>query len=132
MCWTGAFAAAVEQYALDTAGEPAPVFNFVRYDAPRRELEGGEATSVYIRFSSYAASEFRYDAEAGRYYKWEFGEPQMDEAAGVQYAADNLLLLFASIGKYSTFFFAVSVCFSFILHTFPFLSIFLFTKDASF
>lgn len=94
------FAAAVEQYALDTAGEPAPVFNFVRYDAPRRELDAGEAASVYIRFSSYASSEFRYDPEAGRYYKWEFGEPQMDEAAGVQYAADNLLLLFASIGKY--------------------------------
>lgn len=94
------FGAAAERYGLDLAGEPAPVFRFVRYDEPLRELTGGEASTVYIRFSGYAASEFRYDEAAGRYYKWEFGEPQTDEGAGTQYAADNLLLLFASISKY--------------------------------
>lgn len=94
------FAAAVEQYGLDNSGEPAPAFRFVRYDQPPRELTGGEAGEVYIRFSGYAASEFRYDEAAGRYYKWEFDAPQMDEGANVQYGADNVFVLFASISKY--------------------------------
>lgn len=94
------FGAAAAQYGLDLAGEPAPAFRFVRYDEPARQLAGGEASEVYIRFSSYAASEFRYDEASGKYYKWEFDAPQMDESAGVQYGADNLLLLFASITKY--------------------------------
>ena len=94
------FAAAVEQYGLDDSGEPAPVFRFARYDEPPRELTGGDAAEVYIRFSSYAASEFRYDEATGRYYKWEFDAPQVDDAAGAQYGADNVFPLFASITKY--------------------------------
>lgn len=94
------FAAAAEQYGLDTSGEPVPAFRFVRYDETPRELSGGEAGEVYIRFSSYAASELRYDEAAGRYYKWEFDAPQMDEAAGTQYGAENVFVLFASISKY--------------------------------
>ena len=50
------FAEAVERYGLDTAlgEEPAPVFNWVPLQEPRRELTGGAARSVYVRFSSYA------------------------------------------------------------------------------
>ena len=94
------FSEAVDKYELETASEPAPIFNFVRYDQSDRELTGGPAQELYIRFSSYADSIFTYNAEDGRYYKSEFGQPQIDANTGEQYSADNVLLLFADITKY--------------------------------
>ena len=94
------FAEAVEKYQLATEAEPAPIFNFVRYDAPARSLEGGEAQELYIRFSSYADSTFRYDAGSNLYYKEEFSQPQIDANTGETYGAENVLLLFADITKY--------------------------------
>ncbi len=94
------FTQAVEKYKLDTASEPAPVFNFGRYDETPRVLEDGDAQSVSIRFSSYADSLFTYDQETGCYYKEEFGQPQIDANTKEQYSADNVLLLFADIDKY--------------------------------
>ena len=97
------FADAVEQYEMDSSidHEPAPVFNFVRYDQPRRELSGGAANTVYLRFSGYADSLFTYDPVSGRYMKEQYGQPQTDLAdEGRQYGADNVFLLFAAIDKY--------------------------------
>ncbi len=95
------FAGAVERYGLDTAGEPEPVFNFLPYSQADRILEGGKATEISIRFSSYEDSELIYDPTDGRYYKYEFGEPQVDAAAGgAVYSADNVFLLFTEIGQY--------------------------------
>ncbi len=97
------FRQAAEQYKMDTAlaAEPNPVFDFVRYDAPKRELAGGEANEIYLRFSGYADSLFTYNAGDGRYYKSQYDQPQVDMAdGGRQYGADNLFLLFANIEKY--------------------------------
>lgn len=97
------FAEAVERYGLDTAlgEEPAPVFNWVPLQEPRRELTGGAARSVYVRFSSYAYSEFVYNEAAGTYTKYEFGGPQQDMAeGGSPYTADNLFILFTEMEKY--------------------------------
>lgn len=97
------FAAAVQQYGLESAAvnEPPPVFDFVRYTEPRRQLAGGAAAQVYLRFSSYADSTFTYDPGTGRYLKFQYDQPQIDMAdEGRQYGADNLFLLFAAIEKY--------------------------------
>ncbi len=94
------FAEAVEKYAMDTQAEPAPAFNFRRYDVPPRVLEGGEGKQLYVRFSSYADSVFEYRQETGRYYKSEFNQPQIDANTEEQYSADNLLVLFADVSKY--------------------------------
>lgn len=97
------FTEAVERYGLDTAlgEEPAPTFNWIGYDEPKRELEGGEAQDIYVRFSGYAYSKFVYDAESGSYTKYEFGAPQQDMAdGGNAYTADNLFILFTDMEKY--------------------------------
>lgn len=91
---------AVEKYGLDTASEPAPIFNFTPYAEGPRILEDGEAQSIYIRFSSYADSQFDYDPETGKYYKTQFNQHQIDANTGETYGADNLLVLFADIDKY--------------------------------
>lgn len=96
-------AAALEKFGFDTAStyEPPQAFYFGRYDEPDRVLEGGAAHSVYIRFSGYTYSEFAFDEGTGRYMKYEFGGPQVDEAdGGAQYGADNLLVLFTDVEKY--------------------------------
>lgn len=97
------FSQAVEQYGLETEllAEPNPVFDFVRYNEPKRELPGGEAKEVYLRFSGYADSLFTYNEEDGRYYKTQYDQPQIDMAdEGRQYSAENVFLLFATIEKY--------------------------------
>ncbi len=97
------FAAAVEQFGLQasTTYEAPPVFDFVRYDQPARQLEGGEAAEVYVRFSGYADATFRYDEASGKYLKWQYDQPQTDAAdGGRQYGADNVFVLFAKIDKY--------------------------------
>lgn len=97
------FAAAVEQYGMQvqTGNEPPPAFDFVRYNEPRRELAGGAAAEVYLRFSGYADSTLTYDAASGRYLKSQYDQPQVDAAdEGRQYGADNVFLLFATIEKY--------------------------------
>ena len=57
-------------------------------------LAGGEASQLYIRFSSYANSAFRYDAEKAQYVKSQFGAPHLDENTGEAVTFDNLLVLF--------------------------------------
>lgn len=94
------FSQSVEKYALDFSGEPAPIFNFGRYDSEPRVLQHGDAQQVSIRFSSYAESLFTYDPDTQRYYKEEFGQPQIDANTNEAYSADNVLVLFADIDKY--------------------------------
>lgn len=93
------FSRAVEEFGMDSTGfEPQPVFDFVPYDQPPRQLSGGDASNVYVRFSGYAASSFEY--KDGKYYKSEFGEPQMDAGTNTQLSVDNVLVLFGEINKY--------------------------------
>ncbi len=77
-----------------------PIFHFVPYNQPPRQLIGGDANSIYVRFSGYANSGFEYDEVSGRYEKFAFGQPHVDENTGKQLAYDNILLLFTEIKKY--------------------------------
>ena len=92
---------ALAQYELDTAGEPAPVFNFLPAGEPARALADGEAASVSFLFSPYDDARFDYDPESGRYFKSQFGEPQLDAGdENRQYRVDNVFLLFTQVGRY--------------------------------
>ena len=92
---------ALERYGLETEGEPDPVFNFQSYEEAPRALDDGTAYSLSFRFSPYEDVRFDYNTEDGRYYKSEFGQPQLDAAdGGRQYRVDNVFLLFTSIGRY--------------------------------
>ncbi len=60
---------------------------------------GGAATNVTFDFSSYGDGDFRYDAESGKYLKYQYGgKPHVDEGnENKQLAFDNVLILFADI-----------------------------------
>ena len=89
----------IEHYGINTtATENRTAFNFVHYDEPDRELEGGEATGITIRFSQSYVSVFQY--ENGRYYKSQFGAPQIDANTGEQYSVENVIVIFTSMEKY--------------------------------
>ncbi len=93
------FARAIKEFNMDSSGyEPKPVFDFVPYDQPKRQLLGGDAQKVYVRFSGYSTSSFEY--RDGQYYKYQFEEPQMDAGTNSQLAVDNVLVLFGEINKY--------------------------------
>ena len=74
-------------------GEVAPLFRFVPYTRPARQPSGGAAQAVDFSFSDVAAVSLHYNAETARYYKSEYGDPQMDEATGEQLSYTNLLVL---------------------------------------
>jgi Protein of unknown function (DUF3048). len=94
-----ALAERIEHYGINTtATENRTAFNFVHYDEPDRELEGGEATGITIRFSQSYVSVFQY--ENGRYYKSQFGAPQIDANTGEQYSVENVIVIFTSMEKY--------------------------------
>ncbi len=101
-CWyTNAdlIADGIDKYDVNmTAAENRTVFNFVNYDEAPRVLEGGDATGITIRFSSGYISVLNY--ENGRYYKSQFGAPQIDANTGEQYSADNVIVIFTSMTKY--------------------------------
>ena len=76
-CWFTSgelFSQAAAQYRLDTEmdGPQQAVFQFVPYVQEPRVLAGGGASPLYIRFSSYANSAFRHDAEKTPYVKSQF------------------------------------------------------------
>ncbi|MBQ5754811.1 MAG: DUF3048 domain-containing protein [Oscillospiraceae bacterium] len=92
---------AAQRYGLEMEGEPLPAFNFVPYTEEPRELTGGKALEISIRFSGYEDSQLNFDPVEGRYFKYEFGEPQIDTADGSKtYSAENVFLLFADITQY--------------------------------
>lgn len=104
-CWftDGALvSAAVQQYGLDTvqnADQPA-VFQFVPFTEEKRVLPGGDASELYIRFSSYTNSTFTYDPQLAQYAKSQFGAPHIDANTGEAITFDNLFVLFADTEKY--------------------------------
>ena len=51
------------------------------------------AANAVFSFSPVAEVSFAYNAETARYYKTEYGNPQMDEATGEQVSYTNVLLL---------------------------------------
>ena len=82
--------------------EPSPIFNFVRYDEPARELTGNTANEMHFQYSSSYYSGFSYDAASGTYLKTNTkGGPHIDGNTGKQLGFTNVLLLFADIKPYS-------------------------------
>lgn len=77
-----------------------PVFRFVPVQDAPRVLPGGDAPEVYVRFSGYANSRFVFDAATGRYNKFAFGQPQLDDNNGTQAAYENVFILFTDIKRY--------------------------------
>ena len=102
-CWftnSALIATAIEKYDIDTQGEPAPIFNFVPYYEPARELEGGTADSFTFRFSDYIYDphpEFIYNEQTGTYLREQFGAPHMDEETDEQLSFENVIILFTEI-----------------------------------
>ena len=106
-CWftnSDLIAEAIDYYDIDMNYEVDPIFNFVPYYEPDRELEGGSAESFTFRFSDYIYDPkptFIYDAESGVYLREQFGAPHMDEESGEQLQFNNVLILFTEIKPYS-------------------------------
>ena len=72
-------------------------FNFASADEPV-VLSGGSATSIYYEFSSDYDGDFRYDAAAGTYRKYQHGNAHIDAGNNnAQLAFDNVILLFAPV-----------------------------------
>ncbi len=92
---------AVENGANDN-GEPAPIFNFVRYDEPVRVPDGVDANDMHIQFSSSYYADFNYDSATAKYLKGNTkGQPHIDGDTNEQLAFDNVLLLFTEVKPYS-------------------------------
>ena len=73
-------------------------FSFVGENDPPIVPGTGKADAVKYNFSSYYDGDFRYDAESGKYLKWQFGKPQLDAGNNnVQLSFNNVFLLFADI-----------------------------------
>ena len=82
--------------------EPDPIFNFVRYDEPARELTGNPAQDLYFQFSSSYYAGFNYDEATGTYLKTNTkGQPHIDGNTNEQLSFTNVLLLFSEIVPYS-------------------------------
>ncbi len=90
-----------QEYNIDTAilEPPDPIFHFLPPDETR--TLDHPATEIQVKFSDYATSHFVYDEESGRYDKFIYGEPQIDENTAEQLEFDNLFILFTTIGTYA-------------------------------
>ncbi len=74
-----------------------PIFHFVDPSEPEYVPQDGEALQATISFSGYATSVFDYNAGDQKYYKNEYGSPQMDAGSGKQIAVDNVFVVLTSI-----------------------------------
>lgn len=76
-------------------------FNFVDETAPKVVPTEGEASTVHYYFfnsSSYSYDgDFRYNADTGKYQKWQHDKPHVDVGNDKQLEFDNVLVLFADI-----------------------------------
>ncbi len=77
----------------------SPVFNFLPTGEER--VLGLPATDVHVKFSDYSHSDFVYDEVSGKYDKFIYGEPQMDENVDEQLEFENVFILFTTIDTYS-------------------------------
>jgi len=76
-------------------------FNFIDPSAEKIVPSTGKASTVKYSFSSGYDGDFRYDAESGKYFKWQRGLAQVDAGNDrKQLEFDNVFLLFADISLY--------------------------------
>ncbi len=85
--------AGIAQVGISDQGALRPVFNFIDPTAESVVLEGGEAANIAFRFSGYTDAAFTYDPITNRYFKFEFGIPQIDDNNGQQISFDNVFVL---------------------------------------
>ncbi len=84
----------------------SPIFDFVKYNDPRRVLPGEGAEKIFIRHSNLAQTSFLYDESSNKYmmsmYNYLNGRttPAMDEALKGQLGYENVVVLFTTITKY--------------------------------
>ena len=85
-------------YRTETEGDYVSPMHF----APWGETVTGEETAeiVSVEMSSYQHVRYEYDADAGVYLRFQYGDmPHMDSATGEQLAFTNVLLLSADWGN---------------------------------
>ena len=87
----------------ETTSNVETIFNFAA-EGETIVPNDGVANTVNYNFSNAYDGDFRYDAETGLYYKWQMGDPHIDEffnddeqTEEVQLSFKNLLLLNADI-----------------------------------
>lgn len=100
-CWftdNEHFINAVSRFKLDT--EQKPLYSAFKFAQEKRELQGEEARSLRIRFSSYVTAAFDYNETDGKYYKSQYNQPHIDSNTGQQISFDNVIVLFTDITKY--------------------------------
>lgn len=85
-------AAGIAYKEISPTGTVDTLFSFVPYDKEPVTPETPASGAVFS-FSPVAEVTFAYNAETARYYKTEYGNPQMDEAVGEQVSYTNVLLL---------------------------------------
>ena len=85
-------AAGIAYKEISPTGTVDTLFKFVSYDK-EPVTPAVPATNAVFSFSPVAEVSFAYNAETARYYKTEYGNPQMDEATGEQVSYTNVLLL---------------------------------------
>lgn len=100
-------AALVEREELnDKRTYGSPIFNFVPYDEPRRQLEGGEADEVGIVLTQSYRTMFYYNESLEKYEMSQYNssrgteEETIDENNGQRVAFDNVFVLFAPMSIY--------------------------------
>lgn len=59
--------------------------------------DGTDAKDINVTFSGYKGTGFVYDADSNTYKVSEFGSPYMDQAAGVQVAVTNVIVILTDI-----------------------------------
>ena len=94
--------------ALDTSGEPSPIFNFIPYTSPARKLADGNADKMHFQFSGFGDgwgsyyTSFDYNKTLGAFQKTDTkGDPHIDNNTGEQLSFENVFLLFTEITPYS-------------------------------
>lgn len=73
--------------------EHPSAFTFGERWSENSAAEGQEAKKVTVTFSSGHKPWFEYDADSGKYLRFQYGDPQMDGWMNCQLAVDNVLVL---------------------------------------
>ncbi|MEG1781857.1 MAG: DUF3048 domain-containing protein [Oscillospiraceae bacterium] len=96
-----------EKNEINSQEEPANMFDWVKYDEPKRVLDGVDASTIEWRFSNSYASKISYNAENGKYTKdhinlnSRFSKPLIDAGnGGIKVEFDNVFVLWTQIERY--------------------------------
>ncbi|SCJ77487.1 Putative lipoprotein yerB precursor [Anaerotruncus sp. 2789STDY5834896] len=82
---------------ISLAGTPRTAFHFYGAKENVSPFSYGKAAEVTFSFSGYADDRLVYDTQTDTYQKYEYGQPQVDQASGATLAFTNAFLLFDNI-----------------------------------